>query len=79
MRESTSQKLLLTAHTTVCVTRIRLDRVIRETVDDMAGRSFGGATMPLRRHLIQQGKISPADIEALRRLVDQLKETNTDG
>ncbi len=58
--------------------RIKPDRVIRETVDDMVGRLFGGETMPLMRHLIQQGEMSATDIEELRQLVDQLEETSVD-
>ncbi len=58
--------------------RIRPDTVIRETVDDIVGRLFGGETMPLMRHLIQQGEMSIAEIAELRQLVDQLKEVEAD-
>jgi BlaI family penicillinase repressor len=58
--------------------RIKPDTVIRETVDDMVGRLFGGETMPLMRHLIQQGEMSADEIAELRSLVDQLKEDGTD-
>jgi len=54
--------------------RRRPDRVIRETVDDMVGRLFGGKTMPLVRHLIQQGDMSVAEIDELRQLVESLEE-----
>lgn len=56
--------------------RIKPDRVIRETVDEMVGRLFGGETMPLMRHLIEQSEMSRDDIEELRQLVDKMKETN---
>jgi predicted transcriptional regulator len=59
--------------------RIKPDTVIRETVDDMVGRLFGGQTMPLMRHLIQQGEMTRAEIEELRQMVDRLKEANSDG
>ena len=58
--------------------RIKPDTVIRETVDDMVGRLFGGETMPLMRHLIQQGEMSAEEIAELRSLVDQLKGGGTD-
>jgi len=58
--------------------RIKPDTVIRETVDDMVGRLFGGETMPLMRHLIQQGEMSADEIAELRLLVDQLKEGGAD-
>jgi predicted transcriptional regulator len=58
--------------------RIQPDRVIRETVDDIVGRLFGGETMPLMRHLIEQSEMSTEDIEELRQLVDRMKETNHD-
>ena len=48
--------------------------MIRETVDEMVGRLFGGETMPLMRHLIQRTEMSPDDIEELHRLVDQMRE-----
>ncbi len=54
--------------------RIKPDRVIRETVDEIVGRLFGGDTMPLMRHLIEQREMSHDEIEELRKLVDQLKE-----
>ena len=41
----------------------RPDRVIRETVNEMVGRLFGGETMPLMRHLIEQNAMSRDDIE----------------
>jgi len=58
--------------------RIKPERVIRETVDEMVGRLFGGETMSLMRHLIEQSEISRHEIEELRRLVDQMKEANGD-
>ncbi len=46
--------------------------VIRETVDDLVERLFGGETMPLVRHLIEERGIGAADIAELRKLVDSL-------
>jgi predicted transcriptional regulator len=46
--------------------------VIRETVDDLVERLFGGETMPLVRHLIEERGIGTEDIAELRKLVDAL-------
>ncbi len=46
--------------------------VIRETVDDLVERLFGGETMPLVRHLIEERGIDGTDLAELRRLVDRL-------
>lgn len=43
------------------------------------GRLFGGETMPLMHHLMQEREMSKADIEELRKLVKQLKEASSDG
>ena len=58
--------------------RIKPDRVIRETVEEIVGRLFGGETMPLMRHLIEQSEMSRDEIEELRQLVDQMQETSDD-
>lgn len=47
--------------------------VIRETVDDLVQRLFGGETMPLVRHLIEERGIDADDIAELRELVKQLE------
>lgn len=52
--------------------RAKARTVIRETVDDLVQRLFGGDTMPLMRHLIEERGISPDDIEELRDLIDRL-------
>ena len=48
--------------------------VIRETVDDLVQRLFGGETMPLVRHLIEERGIDSGDIAELRTLVEQLDQ-----
>lgn len=50
--------------------------VIRETVDDLVERLFGGETMPLVRHLIEERGIGAEDIAELRKLVDALDRTD---
>ena len=50
--------------------------VIRETVDDLVERLFGGETMPLVRHLIEERGIGAKDIAELRKLVDALDDSD---
>jgi predicted transcriptional regulator len=52
--------------------KARPKTVIRDTVDDLVERLFGGETMPLVRHLIEERGIGAADIAELRKLVDAL-------
>lgn len=53
--------------------------VIRETVDDLIDRLFGGETMPLVKHLIEERGIEASDIDELRKLVDRLERDNNQG
>jgi predicted transcriptional regulator len=48
--------------------------VIRDTVDDLIARLFGGEAMPLVRHLIEDRAITPTDVAELRTLVEQLEQ-----
>jgi predicted transcriptional regulator len=48
--------------------------VIRETVNDLVDRLFGGETVPLMRHLIEERGIGEEELDGLRRLLDQLEE-----
>ncbi len=48
--------------------------VIRETVNDLVDRLFGGETVPLMRHLIEERGIGEEELEGLRKLLDRLKE-----
>ena len=53
--------------------RVRATTVIRETVNDMIDRLFGGETMPLMQHLVQDGKISKQELAELRKQIDSLE------
>jgi BlaI family transcriptional regulator, penicillinase repressor len=52
--------------------------VIRETVEDLIERLFGGEALPLMQHLIEDRGIDAAEISALRRLLDRLEEDRDD-
>lgn len=47
--------------------------VIRDTVDDLVERLFGGETMPLVRHLIEERGIESVDLVELRGLIDRME------
>ena len=53
--------------------RAKARTVIRETVDDLVQRLFGGETMPLVRHLIEERGIGQDDIAELRDLIERLE------
>lgn len=48
--------------------------VIRDTVDDLVERLFGGETMPLVRHLIEERGIDANGLAELKQLVDRLEQ-----
>lgn len=46
------------------------DRVIRRSVTDFLDRLFGGDPIPLMHYLAKHGKVSPEEIEELKRVVE---------
>jgi predicted transcriptional regulator len=48
--------------------------VIRQTVDELVERLFGGDTMPLVRHLIEDRGIGADDLSELRDLINRLED-----
>ncbi|MCG8648830.1 MAG: BlaI/MecI/CopY family transcriptional regulator, partial [Pirellulales bacterium] len=58
--------------------RIKPRTVIRETIDDLVDRLFGGETFPLMKHLIEQREISDEELEQLRHLVNRLEKESDD-
>ncbi len=57
-------------------TRTRPGTVIRENVNELVDRLFGGECMPLLRHLIEDRGVSRHEIDELRLLVEQLDAEN---
>lgn len=53
---------------------VKRKTVIRETVNDLVDRLFGGETVPLMRHLIEERGIGEEELGELRKLLDQLEE-----
>ena len=56
--------------------KVRAQTVIRETVGEMVDLLFGGDSMPLVRHLVEDSKLSSQDIEQLRQLLNRLEGGN---
>lgn len=52
--------------------RVKPRTVIRQTVDDLVDRLFGGETLPLVQHLIEERGLSEQDLRQLRELLDRL-------
>jgi predicted transcriptional regulator len=48
--------------------------VVRDVVDDLLDRLFGGDALPLVQHLIAERGLSGDEIEQLQQLLDELKE-----
>jgi predicted transcriptional regulator len=52
--------------------------VIRDTVDELVNRLFGGDTMPLVRHLIEDRGMDEERLAELRALIDRLENKPPD-
>ena len=55
----------------IYATRVKPRTVIRETVEDLIARLFGGEAMPLMSYLIEERGISDEDMVQLRQLLDR--------
>ena len=53
--------------------KVEPTQVIRETVDDLTARLFGGETLPLMLHLIEERGITPDQTRQLRKALDDLE------
>lgn len=66
----------LQGRTRVYSPKVKPRVVIRETVDDLVDRLFGGESLPLMRHMIEDRGISGDELAELRRMLDRLTEEN---
>jgi len=64
----------LDGRTRVYAPKVKPRTVIRETINDLLDRLFGGDALPLMRHLIEERGISEDEVAALRNLLDQHEE-----
>ena len=49
--------------------------VVRDTVNDLVRRLFGGQTLPLWQHLVAERNPSPEELAELRALLDQYESS----
>jgi predicted transcriptional regulator len=63
----------LEGRTRIYSPKVQPRKVIGKTIDDLIERLFGGETLPLVRHLIEDRGISHADLAELRQLIDRLE------
>ncbi len=63
----------LQGRTRVYSAKTKQQTVIRDTVNDLVERLFGGDTLPLMKHLIEERGINQSDIDQLRQLIDDLE------
>lgn len=59
--------------------KVRPKTVIRDTVDDLVDRLFGGKTLPLMQHLIENRDITRSELEQLKELIDRLDSDAEEG
>jgi BlaI family penicillinase repressor len=71
-------KATLQGRTRVYSPKVKPRTVIRETIDDLVDRLFGGESFPLVQHLIEDGGMSDDEVEQLRGLLGRLKEDRDD-
>ena len=60
----------MTGRTMIYSPKVKPRKVIGQTIDDLIDRLFGGETLPLMRHLIEDRGISDKDLAELRKLID---------
>jgi BlaI family transcriptional regulator, penicillinase repressor len=58
----------------IYVPSVRRNRVIREVIDDLVRRLFGGESLPLFQHLILDRGLTREQIRELRAMLDQLEK-----
>jgi len=49
-------------------------RTLRRMVGDLLGRAFGGSTSQLVAHLLDQTKPSPAELDEIRRAIEEYQQ-----
>lgn len=64
----------LDGRTRVYSPKVKPRTVIRETIDDLIDRLFGGEALPLMQHLIEDRGISDDELSVLRELLNRLEE-----
>jgi BlaI family transcriptional regulator, penicillinase repressor len=63
----------ISGRTRIYSPKVQPRRVIRQTIDDLVERLFGGETLPLMRHLIEDHGVSPRELAELRELIARME------
>lgn len=64
----------LEGRTRIYTPKVKPRTVIRETLEDLVERLFGGETLPLMRHLIEERGITDEELAELRKLIDRMEK-----
>jgi predicted transcriptional regulator len=54
--------------------RVRREQVVRDVINDLVGRLFGGQSLPLFQHLIEDQGLSAREIDQLRAMLDRAEK-----
>ena len=72
-------RVTMQGRTRVYSPKVKPRTVIRETIEDLVDRLFGGEAFPLMKHLVEERSVSAEELEQLRQLVRRLEEESEDG
>ena len=64
----------LEGRTRIYSPKVQPRKVIGQTIDDLVERLFGGDSLPLVKHLIEDCGIRAEDLAELRKLIDRLEK-----
>ena len=64
----------LDGRTRIYSPKVQPRKVIGQTIDDLVERLFGGDSLPLVKHLIEDRGIGAHDLAELRKLIDRLEK-----
>ena len=72
-------RVSMQGRTRVYSPKVKPRTVIRETIEDLVDRLFGGEAFPLMKHLVEERSVSSEELEQLRQLVRRLEKESDDG
>jgi predicted transcriptional regulator len=60
--------------TKIYTAKVRPQQVVHQVIDDMLRLLFGGESLPLIQHLVEERGLSDVEFEQLRNLLDQAED-----
>lgn len=60
--------------TKIYTAKVRPQQVVHQVIDDMLRLLFGGESLPLIQHLVEERGLSDSEFEQLRNLLDQAED-----